>query len=136
MNAINHKDKLNFGINFREQCKLQLACCLQSKDHFGLVYTFQLNLLLGIAKTDLSLKFGQSYGCPLSANFKILGCKGNSIDLVYCGMTVRVGGVHYLNSEVLASLNIRVCHPLPTLTGEANSELASSSFEGGDVTLD
>ncbi|KAG8332133.1 hypothetical protein J6590_028120 [Homalodisca vitripennis] len=38
------------------------------RDHFWLVYTFQLNLPLGTAKTDVSLKSGQPYGCPGAAH--------------------------------------------------------------------
>ncbi|KAG8251523.1 hypothetical protein J6590_078235 [Homalodisca vitripennis] len=41
-------------------------CC--TRDHFWLVYTFQLNLPLGAAKTDVSLKSGQPYGYPGAAH--------------------------------------------------------------------
>ncbi|KAG8276254.1 hypothetical protein J6590_069479 [Homalodisca vitripennis] len=49
-------------------------------------------------------------------------CKDASSGLIYCG----VGGVCSLTSEVLANFNKGV-HPLPTLTGETGSELASHS---------
>ncbi|KAG8316683.1 hypothetical protein J6590_044471 [Homalodisca vitripennis] len=51
-------------------------------------------------------------GTSLTTNVKVLGCKGNSIVL-----------------EVLASFNKGV-NPLPALTGEAGSELASPSSGG------
>ncbi|KAG8334020.1 hypothetical protein J6590_098739 [Homalodisca vitripennis] len=38
--------------------------------------------------------------------------------------------IRSLTSEVLVSLNIRVCHPVPAFTGEAGSELASPSLGG------
>ncbi|KAG8254826.1 hypothetical protein J6590_107354, partial [Homalodisca vitripennis] len=50
-----------------------------TRDHFWLVYTFQLNPPLGTAKTDMSLKCGQLYGTSLTANAEILGFMGNSI---------------------------------------------------------
>ncbi|KAG8243839.1 hypothetical protein J6590_037006 [Homalodisca vitripennis] len=61
-----------------------------SRDHFWLVYTYQLNPPLGAAKTDVQLQSGQPYGCP---------------------MTVGVGGVCSLTSEVLVNLNKGVPPP-------------------------
>ncbi|KAG8311681.1 hypothetical protein J6590_038707 [Homalodisca vitripennis] len=89
-----------------------------SRDHFWLVYTSQLSPSLGTAKTDVSLR-----------------SLGNLMDVQESSLlweiTVGVGRVCSLTSEVLASLNksvpLSASHPLPTLTGEAGSELASPS---------
>ncbi|KAG8261416.1 hypothetical protein J6590_073252, partial [Homalodisca vitripennis] len=40
-----------------------------SRDHLWLVYTFQLNLILDTAKTDVSLTSRQPYGCPGAAHY-------------------------------------------------------------------
>ncbi|KAG8313146.1 hypothetical protein J6590_010239 [Homalodisca vitripennis] len=60
-----------------------LIIFLLSRDHFWLVYTFQLNLPLGTAKTDVLLNLGNSV----------------------------VGEVRSLKSQVLASLNMGVPPP-------------------------
>ncbi|KAG8254552.1 hypothetical protein J6590_091437 [Homalodisca vitripennis] len=39
-----------------------------SRDHFWLVYTYQLNPPLGTAKSDVPLQSGQPYGCPVAAH--------------------------------------------------------------------
>ncbi|KAG8296203.1 hypothetical protein J6590_062111 [Homalodisca vitripennis] len=83
----------------------QLLAGSAGEDHFWLVYTFQLNLY-----------WAQKPMCHLNL--------GNLMD---------VQERHINNrklSKVLASLNIRVSHPLPALNGEAGSELSSPSFEG------
>ncbi|KAG8299609.1 hypothetical protein J6590_096635 [Homalodisca vitripennis] len=54
---------------------------IPSRYHFWLVYTFQVTLWEPIN------------GTSLTANVEIMGCKGNSIGLVYAEMTVEVGGV-------------------------------------------
>ncbi|KAG8281433.1 hypothetical protein J6590_059019 [Homalodisca vitripennis] len=66
-----------------------------------------------------------SSGTSLTANVEILGFMGNSIGLVYCGrwLLELVGFVPLPQRLLLTST--RVCHPLPTLTGEAGSQLAS-----------
>ncbi|KAG8332094.1 hypothetical protein J6590_028080 [Homalodisca vitripennis] len=72
---------------------------------------------LGTAKNDVTLKFGQAdpeyvsrSDTPLTANVVILGFKGRSTVL-----------------RAVASLDIRVCHPLPALTGDVSTELAYPS---------
>ncbi|KAG8252002.1 hypothetical protein J6590_068210 [Homalodisca vitripennis] len=56
------------------------------RDHFWLVYNFQLNSLLGTAKTNVTLIWATLWmsrsGTSLTANVEILGFMGNSIDLV------------------------------------------------------
>ncbi|KAG8275464.1 hypothetical protein J6590_085368 [Homalodisca vitripennis] len=66
-----------------------------------------------------------SSGTSLTANVEILGFMGNSIGLAYCGgwLLELVGFVPLPQRLLLTST--RVCHPLPTLTGEAGSQLAS-----------
>ncbi|KAG8318297.1 hypothetical protein J6590_006613 [Homalodisca vitripennis] len=90
------------------------------RDHIWLVYIFQLNQPLGTAKTDVS-------GTSLTANVEIMRFMGNSIDLVYCGRRLLelVGFVPEPQRFLLTST--RMCHILPTLIGEAVSELASPS---------
>ncbi|KAG8316337.1 Histone acetyltransferase kat2b [Homalodisca vitripennis] len=86
------------------------------------VYTLQLNLPLGSAKTnERHITYRK---CPDS------GVHGQfDRSRLLRDMTVGVGGVRSLTSEVLASLNKGVS-PLPALTGEAGSELASPSSGG------
>ncbi|KAG8298050.1 hypothetical protein J6590_023302 [Homalodisca vitripennis] len=60
---------------------------MKFRDHFWLVYTYQLNPPLGTAKTDVPLQSGQLYGMSssgtsLTANVEILGFMGNSIGLL------------------------------------------------------
>ncbi|KAG8321581.1 hypothetical protein J6590_044412 [Homalodisca vitripennis] len=43
--------------------------------------------------------------------------------------TTPLVGVPY-ESKILNNLDLRACHPLPALTEEAGSELASPSYEG------
>ncbi|KAG8283534.1 hypothetical protein J6590_014053 [Homalodisca vitripennis] len=60
-------------------CYCRKGCCIKpklswktkhrsSRDHFWLVYTYQLNPPLGTAKTDVPLQSGQPYGCPVAAH--------------------------------------------------------------------
>ncbi|KAG8306980.1 hypothetical protein J6590_034523 [Homalodisca vitripennis] len=56
------------------------------RDHFWLVYTFQLIPPLGTAKTDVSFKSVEPRsGTPLTVNVVIMGFKDNDIGLVHCG---------------------------------------------------
>ncbi|KAG8335647.1 60S ribosomal protein L31 [Homalodisca vitripennis] len=64
-----------------------------NRDHFWLVYTYQLNPPLGTAKTDVPLQSGQPYGCPFDRSSLLWK------------MTVGVGGVCSLTSEALVNLN-------------------------------
>ncbi|KAG8295588.1 hypothetical protein J6590_076715 [Homalodisca vitripennis] len=68
------------------------------RDHFWLVYTYQLNPPLGTAKTDVPLQSGPPYGYS--------GVHGqfDRSNLLW-KMTVGVGGVCSLTSEVLVNLN-------------------------------
>ncbi|KAG8318481.1 hypothetical protein J6590_001592 [Homalodisca vitripennis] len=63
-----------------------------------------------------------SSGTSLTANVEILGFMGNSIGLAYCGgwLLELVGFVPLPQRLLLTST--RVCHPLPTLTGEAETK--------------
>ncbi|KAG8309073.1 hypothetical protein J6590_094861 [Homalodisca vitripennis] len=74
------------------------------RDHFWLVYTYQLNPPLGTAKTDVPLQSGPPYGYS--------GVHGqfNRSNLLW-KMTVGVGGICSLTSEVLVNLNKGVPPP-------------------------
>ncbi|KAG8329630.1 hypothetical protein J6590_082182 [Homalodisca vitripennis] len=91
------------------------------------IFTQQGSLLAGLskpttgtAKTDVSLKSGKPYGCPGAAHHQ-----PQMLRFWGARMTVGDGGVRS-NLRSLASLNKGV-PPLPTLTEEAGSELASPS---------
>ncbi|KAG8245562.1 hypothetical protein J6590_103534 [Homalodisca vitripennis] len=77
-------------------------------DHLWLVYTFHKNLC--VVKIWATLWMSRS-DTSLTANVEILGCKGNSIGLLQ-DMTVGIGKVCSLTSEVLASLNKGVPPPV------------------------
>ncbi|KAG8303116.1 Translation factor guf1 mitochondrial [Homalodisca vitripennis] len=83
---------------------------VSSRDHFWLVYTFQLNLPLGTAKTDVSLKSGNPMDVQeqhiTNRKSRDSGVHGQfDRSSLLREMTVGVGGVCSLTSEVLASLN-------------------------------
>ncbi|KAG8309256.1 hypothetical protein J6590_090514, partial [Homalodisca vitripennis] len=84
-------------------------------DHFWLVYTFQLNPPLGTSKTDVSLKSEQPYGWHITNRkcryYGVHGQFDRSSPSLLWEMTVGVGGVCSLTSEVLASLNKGVPPP-------------------------
>ncbi|KAG8280958.1 hypothetical protein J6590_068985 [Homalodisca vitripennis] len=65
----------------------------------------------GTAKTDVSLKSGQPHGKKNGTSLTA------DVEILWCGSFPKYQRI------LLAST--RVCHPLPALTGEAGSELAS-----------
>ncbi|KAG8283531.1 hypothetical protein J6590_014050 [Homalodisca vitripennis] len=75
-----------------------------SRDHFWLVYTYQLNPPLGTAKTDVPLQSGQPYG------YSGIHGQFDRSSLLW-RMAVGVGGVCSLTSEALVNLNKGVPPP-------------------------
>ncbi|KAG8335178.1 hypothetical protein J6590_074967 [Homalodisca vitripennis] len=95
---------------------MQVLSTLPSRDHLWLVYTFQLSLPLGTAKTDVSPNLGNLLFVQ-ERHITNRKCRdsGDQGQFDRSGllweMTFGVGGVCSLTSEVLASFNRGVPPP-------------------------
>ncbi|KAG8333792.1 hypothetical protein J6590_103127, partial [Homalodisca vitripennis] len=103
------------------RAELKRARNINIRDHFWLVYTFQLNLPLDTVKTDVSLTCVTNL-CNLvdvqerhltNREFRDYGVQGQFYrSSLLQKMTVGVGGVCFLTLKVLASVNKGVPPPV------------------------